>query len=48
MPWPASPSLVPIVLAYAIAHYFSLLVFEGQSFFMVAYTVGGLLLLLNA
>lgn len=26
------PSLVPIVLAYAIAHYFSLLVFEGQSF----------------
>ena len=26
------PSLVPIVLAYAIAHYFSLLVFEGQAF----------------
>lgn len=25
------PSLVPIVLAYAIAHYFSLLVFEGQA-----------------
>ncbi len=27
-----APSLVPIVLAYAIAHYFSLLVFEGQAF----------------
>lgn len=26
------PSLVPIVLAYTIAHYFSLLVFEGQAF----------------
>ena len=26
------PSLVPIVLAYSVAHYFSLLVFEGQSF----------------
>ena len=25
-------SLIPIALAYAIAHYFSLLVFEGQSF----------------
>ncbi|HVM03119.1 MAG TPA: hypothetical protein VM263_10655, partial [Acidimicrobiales bacterium] len=24
------PSLVPILLAYTIAHYFSLLVFEGQ------------------
>ena len=27
-----APSLIPIVLAYSIAHYFSLLVFEGQSF----------------
>ncbi len=27
-----TPSLVPIVLAYSIAHYFSLLVFEGQNF----------------
>lgn len=26
------PSLVPIVLAYTVAHYFSLLVFEGQAF----------------
>jgi hypothetical protein len=26
------PSLVPIVLAYSVAHYFSLLVFEGQAF----------------
>ena len=26
------PSLIPIVLGYSIAHYFSLLVFEGQSF----------------
>ncbi len=26
-----APSLVPIALAYAVAHYFSLLVFEGQS-----------------
>lgn len=26
------PSLIPIVLAYTIAHYFSLLVFEGQNF----------------
>ncbi|MEO7443573.1 MAG: hypothetical protein ABIW46_08585, partial [Acidimicrobiales bacterium] len=25
-----APSLVPIALAYAVAHYFSLLVFEGQ------------------
>ncbi len=25
------PSLVPVLLAYAIAHYFSLLVFEGQN-----------------
>ena len=25
------PSLVPIALAYAIAHYFSLLIFEGQN-----------------
>lgn len=25
------PSLIPIVLGYSIAHYFSLLVFEGQS-----------------
>ena len=30
--WRWAPSLVPIVLAYAIAHYFSLLVFEGQAF----------------
>ena len=30
--WRWVPSLVPIVLAYAIAHYFSLLVFEGQAF----------------
>ncbi len=27
-----APSLIPIVLGYSIAHYFSLLVFEGQSF----------------
>src|SRR3546814_17506665 len=27
-----APSLIPIVLGYCIAHYFSLLVFEGQSF----------------
>lgn len=27
-----APSLIPIALGYAIAHYFSLLVFEGQSF----------------
>ena len=26
-----APSLVPIALAYAIAHYFSLLIFEGQN-----------------
>lgn len=26
------PSLIPILLAYAIAHYYSLLVFEGQRF----------------
>ncbi|MGH9118022.1 MAG: hypothetical protein ACRD0A_09155 [Acidimicrobiales bacterium] len=26
-----SPSLIPIVLAYAVAHYFSLLVFESQT-----------------
>lgn len=26
------PSLIPIVLGYSIAHYFSLLVFDGQSF----------------
>jgi hypothetical protein len=26
------PSLIPIALAYSIAHYFSLLVFEGQAF----------------
>ena len=26
-----APSLVPIALAYSVAHYFSLLVFEGQS-----------------
>jgi hypothetical protein len=26
------PSLVPIALAYTVAHYFSLLVFEGQAF----------------
>lgn len=30
--WRWVPSLIPIMLAYAIAHYFSLLVFEGQSF----------------
>jgi hypothetical protein len=30
--WRWVPSLVPIVLAYSVAHYFSLLVFEGQSF----------------
>lgn len=30
--WRWVPSLIPIVLAYSIAHYFSLLVFEGQSF----------------
>lgn len=30
--WRWVPSLVPIVLAYAVAHYFSLLVFEGQAF----------------
>ncbi len=30
--WRWAPSLVPIVLAYSIAHYFSLLVFEGQAF----------------
>lgn len=30
--WRWAPSLIPIVLAYAIAHYFSLLVFEGQAF----------------
>lgn len=27
-----APSLIPIVLAYSIAHYFSLLLFEGQNF----------------
>ncbi|HEU5084700.1 MAG TPA: hypothetical protein VFU14_15265 [Acidimicrobiales bacterium] len=27
-----APSLIPIALGYTIAHYFSLLVFEGQSF----------------
>lgn len=31
-----APSLVPIVLAYSVAHYFSLLVFEGQNFFIQA------------
>ncbi|MDZ7673888.1 MAG: hypothetical protein U5K30_02295 [Acidimicrobiales bacterium] len=30
--WRWVPSLIPIVLAYSVAHYFSLLVFEGQSF----------------
>ncbi len=30
--WRWVPSLIPIVLAYSIAHYFSLLVFEGQAF----------------
>lgn len=30
--WRWIPSLVPIVLGYTIAHYFSLLVFEGQAF----------------
>ncbi len=30
--WRWAPSLIPIVLAYSIAHYFSLLVFEGQAF----------------
>lgn len=29
-------SLVPIVLGYAVAHYFSLLVFEGQTFLALA------------
>jgi hypothetical protein len=31
-----APSLIPIVLAYSIAHYFSLLVFEGQDFYALA------------
>jgi hypothetical protein len=31
-----SPSLIPIVLAYSVAHYFSLLVFEGQDFYALA------------
>lgn len=30
--WRWVPSLIPIVLAYSLAHYFSLLVFEGQAF----------------
>ena len=30
--WRWVPSLIPIMLAYSIAHYFSLLVFEGQAF----------------
>ena len=30
--WRWVPSLVPIVLAYSIAHYFSLFVFQGQAF----------------
>jgi hypothetical protein len=30
------PSLVPIVVAYAVAHYFSLLVFEAQNFVALA------------
>lgn len=30
--WRWAPSLIPIMLAYSIAHYFSLLVFEGQAF----------------
>lgn len=30
--WRWVPSLIPIVLAYSVAHYFSLLVFEGQAF----------------
>lgn len=30
--WRWAASLIPIVLAYSIAHYFSLLVFEGQAF----------------
>lgn len=31
-----APSLVPIALAYAVAHYFSLLVFEGQRLLSLA------------
>ena len=31
-----APSLVPIALGYAVAHYFSLLVFEGQRIFILA------------
>ena len=31
-----APSLIPIVLAYSVAHYFSLLVFEGQDFYALA------------
>jgi len=31
-----SPSLIPIVLAYSVAHYFSLLIFEGQDFVALA------------
>jgi hypothetical protein len=30
------PSLIPITLGYAIAHYFSLLVFDGQNFLALA------------
>lgn len=31
--WRWVPSLIPIMLAYAVAHYFSLLVLDGQAFF---------------
>jgi hypothetical protein len=31
-----APSLIPIVLAYSVAHYFSLLIFEGQNFYALA------------
>jgi len=29
-----APTLIPIMLAYAVAHYFSLVVFEGQNFWI--------------
>jgi hypothetical protein len=31
-----APSLIPITLGYAVAHYFSLLVFDGQNFLALA------------
>jgi hypothetical protein len=31
-----APSLIPIALGYAVAHYFSLLVFDGQNFLALA------------